>query len=98
MDKKALREKIKNESAHVRREVKKQTLTYVAASLGLVAGLAWNEAIKALIEYFFPASQNTILAKFMYAIGVTLLIVIVTYYLTRVIKADEEKKTEEPSA
>ncbi len=92
MDRASLKEKLKNESAAVKREVQKQLLTYVAASLGLVAGLAWNEAIKALIEYFFPATQNTLLAKFMYAAGLTLAIIIVTFYLTRLIKKDEEQK------
>lgn len=95
-----LREKIKNESAEVKKEVKKQLLTYIAASLGLVAGLAWNEAIKALIEYFFPAAQNTVLAKFLYAIGVTLLIVLVSYYLTKLMKTDEKgnEKSDEKSS
>ena len=31
-------------------EVKKKTLGYILAVLGLVSGLAWNEAIKAIIE------------------------------------------------
>ncbi len=87
-------EKLKEQSAAVKREVKKQLLTYIIASLGLVAGLAWNEAIKALIEYFFPASQNTLLAKFLYAVGVTMLIVVVSYYLAELIKKDQEKKPE----
>ncbi|MFA7278285.1 MAG: DUF5654 family protein [Candidatus Gracilibacteria bacterium] len=89
-----LTEKLKEQSAAVKREVKKQLLTYIIASLGLVAGLAWNEAIKALIEYFFPASQNTLLAKFLYAGGVTMLIVVVSYYLAELIKKDQEKKPE----
>lgn len=88
-------EKLKEQSAAVQREVKKQLLTYIIASLGLVAGLAWNEAIKALIEYFFPTSQNTLQAKFLYALGVTMLIVIVSYYLASIIKKDEEKKLEQ---
>ena len=95
MNKTSIKEKLKHQSIEVRREVKKQLLTYIVASLGLVAGLAWNEAIKALIEYFFPASQNTLLAKFLYALGVTLLIVIVSYYLASLIRAGEEKKAED---
>lgn len=87
-----LREKLKSESANVQREIKKQLLTYVIASLGLVAGLAWNEAIKALIEYFYPASQNTLQAKFIYAMGVTLLIVLASYYLAKFIKEKEPQK------
>lgn len=94
MNKEQLKQKLKNQTAEVQREVKKQLLTYIIASLGLVAGLAWNEAIKALIEYFFPASQNTLQAKFLYALGVTLLIVIVSYYLAQIIKIDKEQEEE----
>ncbi len=89
----SIKEKIKQESKEVKREIKKQLLTYMIASLGLVAGLAWNEAIKGLIEYLFPLSQNTIQAKFLYAISITLLIVIISYYLARLMQ--EKKDTNE---
>lgn len=67
----------------LKREIREKTLTYIVAAFGLVAGLAWNEAIKSLIEYLFPLSQNTLLAKFIYAIVVTLLVVIATSSLVR---------------
>lgn len=69
---------LKNEK--LQNEFRERTYGYIAAALGLVAGLAWNEAIKALIEYIFPLSQNTLLAKFAYAILVTILVVFVTSY------------------
>ncbi len=89
----SIKEKIRHESKEVKRQVKKQLLTYMVASLGLVAGLAWNEAIKGLIEYIFPLSQNTVQAKFLYAILMTLLIVIVSYYLARLMEEKDEEKT-----
>jgi len=60
--------------------------TYIAAALGLVAGLAWNEAIKALIDYVFPLSKNTLIAKFSYAGLITLVVVLITIYLARVLE------------
>ena len=66
----------------IKKEVRERTLSYIVAALGLVAGLAWNEAIKSLIEYFFPAS-NGLLAKFIYTIILTLIVVFVTTYLVR---------------
>lgn len=87
-----LKERIKAQSVAVKKEVKKQLLTYVIASLGLVGGLAWNEAIKALIEYFFPLSQNTIFAKLIYAVIITLIIVIVSYSLAQMVKEEETQK------
>lgn len=74
-----------------------QTIGYIVAAFGLVAGLAWNEAVKALIEYFFPLSQNSLWAKFIYAIFITLVLVFVTLYLTRFAAEKEvaEEKEEE---
>ncbi|MBI2010717.1 MAG: hypothetical protein HYS89_00555 [Candidatus Colwellbacteria bacterium] len=55
----------------------------MAAALGLVVGLAWNDAIKTLIEYLFPLKQNTIAAKFFYAIIITIVLVLITAYIIR---------------
>lgn len=64
-------------------ELRERTIGYVLTALGLVAGFAWNEAIKSLIEYVFPAAQNGLVAKFVYAGLITLAVVIVTRYLMR---------------
>jgi len=72
----------------VKQEVRKQTLGYVVAAFGLVAGLAWNEAIKGIIDYFFPLSQNGVWIKIIYAIIITLIVVIVTMILSRPTKED----------
>jgi FtsH-binding integral membrane protein len=77
---------IKKESKEISRRIKKQMYTYIAAALGLVAGLAWNEAIKALIDYVFPLSKNTLIAKFSYAGLITLVVVLITIYLARVLE------------
>ncbi|PIR06003.1 hypothetical protein COY65_00255 [Candidatus Jorgensenbacteria bacterium CG_4_10_14_0_8_um_filter_39_13] len=62
------------------------------AAFGLVAGLAWNEAIKSLIEYIFPLSRNTLLLKFVYAILITLILVFISIYLVKLLKAEEKNK------
>ncbi|MBI2463612.1 hypothetical protein HYV57_01510 [Candidatus Peregrinibacteria bacterium] len=81
---------IKQGKKEFEREVREKTLSYIIAALGLVAGLAWNEAIKGLIEYFFPMNANTILAKCVYAIIITLIVVFVSVYLTHLLKKKEE--------
>lgn len=81
--------KIKESEIEIGREVKEKTVGYILAALGLVAGLAWNEAIKSIIDQFFPSSGNSILIKFMYAVLVTLLVVVVSIYL---IKFTNKKK------
>ena len=74
---------LRQEGEKIKQEIRQKTLGYITAGFGLVAGLAWNEAIKALIEYLFPLSQNGILAKFIYAIVITILLVIISMYMMR---------------
>src|SRR3990167_6335210 len=54
--------RIKEKSRELRREVKQRITGYIVAALGLVAGLAWNDAIRALIEYVFPMDQGSVWA------------------------------------
>lgn len=87
-------EKIKKHGETVRNEFNKKMVGYVVAAFGLVAGLAWNEAVKSLIEYWFPLEQDTFVAKFTYAIFITLILVIVTIILTRSLIRDDVEKPE----
>lgn len=80
---------VRSEGSQLQREAKEKTLGYIVAAFGLVAGLAWNEAIKALIEYFFPVQGNSLAAKFIYAILITLVVAVITMYLVRL--AGEKK-------
>ena len=80
-------ETFKKESADLRKEVRERTINYLSAAFGIVAGLAWNEAVKSLIEAFFPQGDaNSVLAKFVYAIAVTLIIVFITVYLEKIMR------------
>ena len=62
-------------------EVRDQTTKYLVAAFGLVAGLAWNDAVKSLIELLFPFAQSSVWAKFAYAILITLLVIFVGKYI-----------------
>jgi len=85
-------EKIKSGGSKIKKEAQKKMIGYIAAAFGLVAGLAWNEAVKALIEEFLPRSQNHVAAKFIYAFFITLVLVLVTLYLARFTAEDESGK------
>lgn len=85
-------EKIKKESEKISGEVKEKTLGFILTAFGLVAGLAWNEAIQSLIKSFFAVDKDSVWVKFLYAIVMTFLVVLVTVYLTRLFGKNEEEK------
>ena len=72
----------------IRQGVKERTITLMLAGFGLVAALAWNDAIQTMFRVLFPQSEG-LLGKFVYAILVTVIIVIIS---TRVTKKEEEEK------
>ncbi len=72
-------------------EIKEKTIGYILAAFGLVAGLAWNEAIKSIIDQFFPDNANSILIKFAYAMVVTFVIVIISVYLIKLTEKSGKK-------
>ena len=57
-------------------------ITLASASLGLVAALAWNEAIKTTIKTYFGAEPN-LAGLYTYAILATVIAVIVVMLLGR---------------
>lgn len=78
----------------LRSEFLKTMAQFVVAAFAFVAALAWNDAIKGLIDRFIAAG-STLVSKLIYAIIVTCLAVLVTYYfgkLTQEAKEKEEKK------
>jgi hypothetical protein len=64
-------------------EIRERLSASIVAALGFVAGLAWNDAIRSAIEYFYKTDGSGIWPKFLYAFIVTIVIVIVSYYLTK---------------
>ncbi len=83
--------KIAEEQKKIGLEVREKTMGYILAALGFVVALAWNDAIKSLIENIFPLDKNNLSAKFIYALIVTVAIVVATILLT---KKTEEQKVE----
>jgi len=74
--------------------------TLMTAAFGMVAALAWNQAIKALIDEFFDTG-NTVVPLIIYAIVVTVVAVICILLIARTLgklkeslEADEAKKCE----
>lgn len=81
-------DKIKSESGEIQRAVRTKTADYILAAFGFVAGLAWNEAVKALIEQFFPLHNNTAWAKLAYALLITVIFVVISTSVMRTLKKE----------
>lgn len=78
--------KVAQKERSFHKELIQQLVTLSTSGFGLVAALAWNEAIqtfvKEYIQRFYP-TQSGAVAKFIYAIIVTALAVLITYQLSR---------------
>ncbi|MFH1326292.1 MAG: DUF5654 family protein [Candidatus Falkowbacteria bacterium] len=74
----------------LRLEILEKINTLVTAGLGLVAALAWNEAIKKLFQTIF-GEQSNLPAMFGYATLVTVIVVFVTLKLGKAINKTKEQ-------
>ncbi len=74
-------------------EVLDKLVELMTAAFGLVAALAWNTAIQALFALVFPEAGDLI-AKFLYAITVTIIVVFVTIRLGRLAEQAKQREGE----
>jgi len=70
------------------KEFREKTVTLILGGFGLVAALAWNEAIKSLFETFLKES-NKLVGKFTYAIIVTAIVAVVSMRLKNISEKKE---------
>ena len=56
--------------------VQKTIFYFLFGAITLTVALGWNEAFKTLLDYWFPKKKNSVVSKFIYAIFLTLLAVI----------------------
>ncbi len=67
----------------------------ITAAFGLVAALAWNEAIKTTIAKFFTTGNGELIGLFVYAIIVTIIAVIFSILITKALKKAKAKIIDE---
>jgi len=78
----AIVDKAKQEVLTTRRAMFGETITLINGAFALVAALAWNEAVKSLIEKYFKAGE-AVSSRFIYAVIITLLVVLITTKLSK---------------
>lgn len=71
------------EDIRIRSEIHERTLGYMLAAFGFVAGLAWNDAIQSFIAYLYPLPEHTLPAKFLYAVIISVVVVVISVYMSR---------------
>jgi len=60
---------------------RQNSVTLIISSLGLVAALTWNDAIKLWIDTVFP--EKTLAYRFYVALVVTIISVTLTYFISK---------------
>lgn len=78
-----------NKKKGLKTEVGMRVTGYIGAAFGVVAGLAWNDAVSTLINLLFPLQRNTVYAKFIYAVIITIILVMLTVYISRLFNREE---------
>lgn len=80
----------KEQKMSLRIELLEQTQALMTAGFALVAALAWNTAIQDLFQKIFP-NQNSLVAKFIYALLITFIMIVVTRRLGKTISVLKSK-------
>jgi len=75
-----------------RSEFIKTMVQFITAAFAFVAALAWNESIKGLINRFISPGAG-LRSMLIYAFLVTVLAVVVTYYLGRLAQETKEEES-----
>ncbi len=78
-----MKERFSNNIKKTKTAVWIKSMGYVMAGLGLVVGLAWNDAIQSFVKLIFPLETNSLIAKFLYALIITLVLVIVSFKISK---------------
>jgi uncharacterized membrane protein YidH (DUF202 family) len=77
----------------MQKEVIEKIAALITAAFGLVAALAWNEAIQEIFRLVF-GEQSGVWAMIAYAVIVTIIAVVVTIWIGRVAEKQTGKKLE----
>lgn len=75
---------MKDDIKDVKGQVAQTVATLMTTAFGLIAALAWNEAIKAIIIQYFQAGSG-ITGLLIYAVLITIIAVVATIIIARVI-------------
>lgn len=90
--KKTPKDTIKKEAERVRTQALEKMITLLTGGFGLVAALAWNDAVKKLFAELFGEERSSLIAQLGYAVAVTIIVVILSINLSRLTKKKEREE------
>ena len=73
----------------------KQMIVLSTSGFGLIAALAWNNVVQETVDVYikpYLAQGSGLLSLLLYAIGITVLAVTITYQLTKLVEKLEERQ------
>lgn len=79
--------KTPKKKARLSEEIAIQTLTLVSSALGLIAALAWNQAITEYVNVYIKpyfAKGSGVISLFIYAIFITIVTVIIAMQMAKI--------------
>lgn len=76
-----------------RQHFKDKFVALIITAFSLIAGLAWNDAVKTLIEKIFPSNVSSLWAKFGYAFLLTILLVVISFNFSKLFGDDDDEKS-----
>lgn len=85
----------KQEEKHIHIEIVRQMITLSTSGFGVVAALAWNNVIKEFVDSYIAKwipEGGSMASLLIYAVLVTILAVIVTIQLSKLLKTLEGNK------
>ncbi len=79
-------------AAETGKEIINKINVLAMSAFGLIAALAWNSAIQSIFDRYFPVNKaGGIEAKLIYAVVVTIIVVIVTIWLGKLAAKKEQQ-------
>lgn len=88
---------MKRKARELQLAIFKQTLLLATGGFSLVAALAWNDAVKAIIETFvtpYIPKESGVVAQLLYAGVITIIAVVITIHLGKLVAKLEEANEE----
>lgn len=91
LNKKITNHELIKKAHKLQKDIFKNVVSGIIAALGVVVGLAWNDAISQFIKIVFPENRGSIIAKFLYAVILTIVVVVISYILLKISSKNEEE-------